>query len=452
MSGYLEEISSFICNTQFDDLPPETVERALQVTADTYAVIAAGAQEQEVKKLTGIINTSSVKSASLLGAGHRSEPLKAAFINGTAGTFLELDEGSHFSRGHPAVHVVPAALAIAEENSFSGKDFLTALILGYEVGSRIGTACKLRSTVHPHGTWGTVCAAVAVAKLMGYEEPAMKEVINISSAISIASSRRTMLEGGLVRNTYAGYSNENGIMTHYLYSSGFCGEKDGLQTVFGSIVSEEFSVDKFMEELGSRYEITRNYFKGHACCRYNHATIDALKTLLEQEQDRKLTSASIERIEVKTYNHATLLNDQKPGNTLAAKFSIPFAAAAYIVTGSGGVDSFTYTAINNPEIRELALRVTVAEDPDLTDMWPERRASRVKVTLRNGEVLEAENLINRGDSEDPYSAEELKEKYYSVLQNVYPEEVAENLYSGIMNLAGVKNINEVTEITNPANL
>jgi 2-methylcitrate dehydratase PrpD len=152
----------------------------------------------------------------MIGTGMRSEPGKAALFNGTAGTFLELDERNQFGRGHPGIHVIPAALAAAEEKHLPGRDLVMALVLRYEIGTRIGIACKMRMSMHPHGTWGTVGAAVAVGKLMGYKEPLMKEMINASSSLGLATSRRTMLEGGTVRNMYAGVRGYMGILAHKL--------------------------------------------------------------------------------------------------------------------------------------------------------------------------------------------------------------------------------------------
>ncbi|MGE5839034.1 MAG: MmgE/PrpD family protein, partial [Deltaproteobacteria bacterium] len=234
MTDYLDKLVSYVCRANFNDLPQAVVLRAKEVLVDTLCVIAAGAQEEEVKALTRcLIDPKAKPVASLVGAGTRTEPLKAALINGTAGTFLELDEGNQFGRGHPAVHVVPAALATAEEEHFSGQHLLTALVLGYEIGTRIGIACKIRMSMHPHGTWGTVGAAVAVGKLMGYGEAAMKEMINVSSSLGLATSRKTMLEGGTVRNVYSGVSNFMGVLAHQLVQSGFTGEADGLGTVYG---------------------------------------------------------------------------------------------------------------------------------------------------------------------------------------------------------------------------
>ena len=283
MPEYLDKLVSYVCRTNFNDLPKAVVLRAKEVLADTVSVIASGAQEDEVKSLTKrLVDPKARQVASLIGSGARTEPSKAALINGTAGTFLELDEGNQFGRGHPGIHVVPAALAVAEEGRLSGQDLLTALVLGYEIGTRIGIACKIRMSMHPHGTWGTVGAAVAVAKLMGYGEAAMREMINVSSSLGLATSRRTMLEGGTVRNVYSGTSNFMGVLAHQLVQSGFTGEADGLKTVYGSVVSDTFSPEVMTDELGTRFEIARNYFKMHACCRYNHGTLDALEKILAQ--------------------------------------------------------------------------------------------------------------------------------------------------------------------------
>jgi len=445
MSDYLDQVSDFICRCQFDDLSSTVVERTREVVADSLAVIGAGAQEEEVKALIRrTVTTGSKQTATLIGAGIRTESSKAALINGTAGTFLELDEGNQFARGHPAIHVIPAALAVAEEMNLSGSELLTALVLCYEISARIGIACKIRMSMHPHGTWGTVGAAVAVGKLMSYKKQAMKEIINVSSSLGLATSRRTMLEGGLVRNVYAGVSGYMGILAHDLVRSGFTGEADGLQTVYGSVVSDTFIPEVMTEGLGSQFEIARNYFKRHACCRYNHGTLDALDDIISKRTDDRLEPDEIAKIEVKTYSLAAQLCDQKPRNTLAGKFSIPFAVATFIVQGSTGVESFSPQAIQDTTARNLAKRVTVSEDPELTAMMPDQRPSKIKVTLTDGTVLEAQALTNKGDTEDPYSPDELRAKYYELAQQIWKQETAEEIYGDIMKLEELDNVNQMT--------
>jgi 2-methylcitrate dehydratase PrpD len=342
--------------------------------------------------------------------------------------------------------VVPAALAISEEGHLSGEDLLTALVLGYETGTRIGIACKIRMSMHPHGTWGTVGAAVAVGKLMGYGQAAMKEMINVSSSLGLATSRRTMLEGGTVRNVYSGVSNFMGVLAHQLVQSGFTGEADGLKTVYGSVVSDTFNPDGMTEDLGKRFEIARNYFKMHACCRYNHGTLDALEKILAQ---RTLKAGDVESVDVETYSLAAQLCDRNPQNMLAAKFSIPFAVATLLVHGRTDVTCFTPEAVRSEAVQALAKRVEVKEDPRLTAMMPARRPSRVRVTLKSGETLEAEVTMNKGDFEDPYGPADLEKKYFSLADPVWGHAKAEGIRSQVMALEKVKDINQVTSLIAP---
>ena len=445
MLNYIDQLANFICKCKFEDFPAEVVQKACLVTADTLAAIAAGAQEEEVKTVAAkILAAKTDGNSTIIGSGEKTEPSKAALINGTAGTFLELDEGNQFGKGHPAIHVIPAVLAMAEKKGLAGRDFITALALGYEIGARIGIASKLRMSMHPHGTWGTVGAAVAVGKLSGYDVPAMKQIINLSPSLSLATSRKTMLEGGTVRNVYAGVSGYMGVLAHNLVQSGFTGEADGLQTVYGSVVSESFDSKMMTEELGKRFEIARNYFKRHACCRYNHGTLDALEEILSQRADHKINPAEIAKVEVKTYSLAAQLCDPNPQNMLAGKFSIPFAVATSIVHGATGIHSFNPEAIQNPIARALAQRVTVVEDPELTAMMPDRRPAKIKVVLKDGSVLEAQTFTNKGDTEDPYSPEELRVKYFELMGRAWNREIAEAVYQDTMRLPELDNIRQLT--------
>ena len=450
MPDYLDELTGFICGCSFDDFSPELITRSKDVLADTLAVIGAGMQETEVKSLIGqMVEPDGPRHATVIGAGIRTETAKAALINGTAGTFLELDEGNQFARGHPAIHVVPAAVALAEARKFSGKKLLEALVLGYEIGARIGIACKIRMSMHPHGSWGTVGAAVAIGKLLGYDRATMREMINVSSSLTLATSRRTMLEGGLIRNVYSGVSGHMGILAHQLVDAGFNGEKDGLKTVFGSVVSEIFDSEEMTNGLGQRWEILRNYFKRHACCRYNHATLDALQEIMARAPEGSIQAENVEDVEVTTYSLAAQLCDQQPENTLAGKFSIPFAVATTIVHGHTGVACFTPDAIQNQTARDLAKKVKVVEDPQLTAMMPDQRPSRVTLSLKDGTQLKAEAFVNKGDFEDPYSPDDLLEKYYELATPVWGQDTAQKIYAAIADLDKMPDVNELTRLLAP---
>ncbi len=415
--SYLKELTEFLVQTTPQDIDAAAWERARWVLADSIAAIAGGAAEPEVQELTRRLVPEASGPATVIGTPLRTDLRTAALVNGTAGTFLELDEGNQFGRGHPGIHVVPALLALAEQQGSGGAEVLRALILGYEVGTRIGMACKLRMSMHPHGTWGTVGAAVSVGVLAGCSAAELGTLINISSSLGLATSRKTMLEGGTVRNTFAGVSNQMGLLAHDLLRSGFTGEQDGLTTVFGSVVSDEFDPGEMTRELGTRWEIARNYFKLHACCRYNHGALDALDQIL---QAHAVAPETVTDVRVETYSLAAQLADRHPQNTLAGKFSVPFAIATTLTNQSSGVASFTWDQIRREQVQRLADKVTVVEDPELTALMPDFRPARVSLTLQDGTRLQAETRTNRGDTEDPYTPEELREKFVNLTQRVWP--------------------------------
>jgi 2-methylcitrate dehydratase PrpD len=418
--AWLDHWSRFAAVLRFEDIAASVTAHARLVLLDTIGAIAAGAQEPEMVALTRrmaeLHGTGGISTAVIGGRARLPLPV-AAFLNGTAGTMLELDEGNQYCRGHPAIHVVPAALAAADRRGASGRDLLRALVLGYEIGARIGIASTLRVTMHPHGTWGTVGAAVAVAALDGADAAMMRETINVASTLGLATSRRTMLQGGTVRNAYAGVSNQLGLTAVELVRAGFVGEPDGVATVFGTVSADDFRPGEMTRELGTRWEIARNYFKRHAACRYTHAALDALGAILAETGP--VMPDEVAALEVDTYVWAAQLDDPAPRNMLAAKFSLPFALATLIVNGNTGVAAFRDGAREDAATRALAARVAVREDPAFTAALPALRPARVTLTLRDGRRVQREVMTNRGDAEAPYPAEDVVAKFVELAAPVW---------------------------------
>lgn len=434
---WLDTLAEFLAGFRFEQLKPATVEQASYVILDTMGAIAGGAAEPEMQALTAKLTVSPVGEASVIGTGKTAVSAAAAFLNGTAGTFLEMDEGNRFAKGHPAIHALPAIWALAEIKGLSGKAVMEALVLGYEVGARIGIAAAMRPDMHPHGTWGTVGAAAAVAKLLGYDAARIRETINVASSLTLATSKRTMLEGGTVRNAYAGIANRMALMAIDLVEAGFIGERDGLSSVFGHVVSESFDTAKMVDGLGRDWQIDRNYFKLHSCCRYNHGALDALDNLLAKEN---VAADAVERVDVASYLYAAELDDQAPRNTLAGKFSVPFAVATRLVRGSSAVENFTWDAVRDERVQALAKRVFVSEDKAMTAKLPQLRPARVDLRLSDGRTLSAAVEANRGDDQDPYSRDELTGKYFSLAARAWTPEKADDVRKKIMALPEARNV------------
>src|SRR5437899_5053931 len=200
---YLDRLAAFVAATRFDALSVATVAAAKLVLLDTLGAIIAGSALPENAKLARLAAARSPHgAATLLGHRAKADPFWAALTNATAGVALEVDEGSRLGGGHPAIHVVPGALAVAEERGLGGLRLIESLVTGYEVGSRIGGATTVRANVHLHGTWGTISTAVAVAKLAGAPAATVREVINLAASMSPANPWTPALDGARIRNLY----------------------------------------------------------------------------------------------------------------------------------------------------------------------------------------------------------------------------------------------------------
>jgi 2-methylcitrate dehydratase PrpD len=439
MTKHLDIFSAFISQTGFGDIPAETVSRAKLIIADCVGAIVGGSAEPEILAFTSSIKSSG--TSRILGSLNLTDPQTASLVNGTAGTVLEMDEGHQFARGHPGMHIFPALLAATESTpkSVSGKDFLTAFIVGYDIAARIGLATSLNANMHPHGTWGVVGAAAALGALNRLNEVQLAELLNIASSLTLATSRKTMLEGGTVRNAYTGVANQMSHTAHQLLMAGFTGEQDGIGSVFGGVVSSGFDVEASLESIGTRFEVDRNYFKLHACCRYNHAALDALWILIDKHPELQYPK-QIDRIHVESYFLAAELDDQKPRNTLAARFSIPFAIATTLINRSSKVHSFTGNALTDPATLALAAKTSISENSFMSAQLPDLRPAEVSITMKNGHNFKAGVKTNRGDWQDPYNNAQLKEKYMSLTARRWSHKTSDTVYNNIVSLDRFSNV------------
>lgn len=445
-AGYLYEFGRLVSQTQLGQLSGELLEQAKLVMLDTVGAILGGSRLPEIGALAryyGVEEGSG--TATMLGHGLKAPLKEAALVNGCAGVALELDEGHRLAGGHPAVHVLPAALALAETRRFPGRELLAALVVGYEVAARAGMAVRLRPMVHPHGTWGVLGAAAAAARLLNWPAEKVAEALSVAGSLTLATSWGTALEGATVRNAYAGLANLIGLLAIELVAAGFTGPADGPGLAFTHATGEGFRAEEALGGLGSDWQLTRNYFKFHACCAYNHPVLDALQDL---RTARPFEADEVEAIEVETWGRAALLANPEPESYLGAKFSIPFACATLMVHGSTGPEAFGPEAARDPKVLALARRVSIREDPELTKAVPAMRPARVKVRLRRGEVLTGFAPNPRGDraAGEPAGRADVEAKFLGLAEPVLGRPAALKAKDIIFRIEEISDIGELAAV------
>lgn len=438
---YLERAARFICNTRLEDLSNAARDRGRWVTADCIPVIAAGMAMEEMRAFVKRHLANAAQGNSwVIGTGQRTNAFDAALLNGTAGTWLELDEGNLFAKGHPGIQVVPAAVAVAQEIGASGADLLLAVTLGYEVSARISRAANVRLAVHPHGTYGVIGAAIAVAKLKKLNEAQIGELLNVAATMGMATSRNTLLEGSTVRNIYTGHSGYMGQMAVRLVESGFTGEPDGVGSVYGGgVLSETFDPERMVADLGKEWLITKSYFKLYCTGRYAHSAIDALHDAQSKAPGRRIDASRIERIDVDAYGLCAYLGGKDITTSFGARFSVPFALATILHHGKSGLSAFDDQAVGNPAVQDLVSRVFVTENPAYSKAFPEKQIVDMKVRLDDGSTLRGRCDVTKGEAANPHTPEELRAKFFELGTPAWGAAVTQKLYDGLMKLETLGN-------------
>src|SRR6266700_3215384 len=421
MKDYLEQLAAWIHDTKLNGVPASTVTASKLVLLDTIGAMVAGSALPENLRLASVAAKRSTHGlCTMAGHGLKSDSLLATFTNATAGVALEMDEGNRLGGGHPAIHVIPGALAVAEEGGLDGRRLLEALVAGYEVGSRLGGAATARPNVHSHGTWGTISTAVAVARLADSPAETIREVMSLAASMSPANTWTPALDGATIRNLYPGRSAFQGILAVELERCGFTGLGDAPSDVYGTILAARFEpelavagIEELARNGGARgaYRIEQNYFKLHACCRFNHFALDAVMAL---RSAYRLSGNDIEKVEIVTIPFAVRMGAPAPASSLAARFSIPWAVAAGLVLGRTDPQAFDSQALADERIRALAQRVEIRTSSDMTPRRADAPTAHVRLVLRGGKSFERTTSVVRGDALSPVPRDEITAKFVSL--------------------------------------
>jgi 2-methylcitrate dehydratase PrpD len=405
----LKELCRFVAGRRFDEFPAATVEHAKRVIMDTLGVILRGSRDDHLERLSGFLRGSINQGMSTrLGHKEKLSSIHAALLNGAAGSTRELEEGNNKALGHPAIQLIPAALAHAESVGASGKKFLEGVILGYEVAGRVGSSAPLRKGFHPSGTWGTVGAAASVAKISGLQSDEIFEMANIASSLGITAYVENSFTGKNISQMYAALSNYFGILSYHLFQCGFSASPENLRVTFGQLVSEGMKEDRLVNGLGEGYFIEKNYFKLYPACRFTHPALDALRGALKKgliEIDR------IDRIDVYTFRWAMHMAGKEPQNIDAMRFSIPHLLGLYLVSGSLDLKTMEEYPGYERKVKDLAGKTFLHEDEKINQMLPDQRGANIVITLQDGSKVEGNVDDCEGGELYPYSVSQLERKF-----------------------------------------
>lgn len=455
---YTRKLAEFCSQVSIDTLPKEVIHKTKLCILDYIANIYGSLELDAVKNLVSYIQSLKTSGrATALGCGFKTDIHNAAFINGTTAEAIEAQDGLRFGGNHPGTAVIPAAIAIAEDKKSSGRDIIGAIVAGYEAADRPAAAMHPHHTLSgflPTGTCGTFGAAVATTLLRGYDKDTMLNALGNAGYLTPLSMAEQLMGGYTIKIVQGGQAASAGIMAAELAASGITGapyvfEGSILEGGFTQITTAKTGgtpqFEKLTEQLGEHYSIMDIYFKPYTACRHTHG---AAQATLELMNEKKINPDDIGAVQVYTYGIATIAVGKGVSASdtfVSAQFSIPYIVAACLLDGELSPRQLTEKRMADSRVIELAKKVKVDMDEELNSVYPEKTSSRIEIVMKGGEKLIKQIDIPKGDPRDPIDGDYLSAKVRSFAGNRKAKNV-ERIIELVLNLEGVKNIGEVTEI------
>jgi len=444
---------AFVNDTCFDDLPAELVARTKRHIIDTLGAGLVGATSEVARDVTQcILSEGCLPLATLWGRAEKTSARNAALLNGIASHALELDDTGGCD--HSGAVVIPAMMAVLPlcKKPVNGKEFITAVVLGYDVARRVLEACGGYSAHngtgwHSTSTCGVFGAAAAVAKLLGLNSA------QISSALGIAGSLSGGLwafihDGSQSKKLHAGRAAEGGVLAALSAQAGITGPAELFEDHWGGFLKTlaPASADQqaLVTELGQVWKLMRCSIKPYASCRGTHAAIDATGILLEKMHT---VAEDVEQIQVTLSPFLQeMCGDEKISTLAAAQMSIKYAVAARLVYGHAGLDAYGDEQRSDPRLLAAIDRASLQVDPTFSaDGEPE-----VTLITKNGRRLTHKVDIALGAPANPVSDQQLRDKFMSLATRAVSVAQAETLWFEALRLEAVDDLRNIEKLLHRA--
>ena len=411
------ELASFAANLKAGDIPNDVMSRAEDLLVDWFGSAIAGKGSRPVELITqfaqnmGGFDVAHAGPSEIFVSRSTSSPFLAAMANAAASHVAEQDDVHNGSVFHPATVVFPPALACAQALGTSGEELLVAAVAGYEVGIRVGEFLGRShyKVFHTTGTAGTLAAAAAVGRLLKLSPEQMLNAFG-SAGTQSAGLWEFLRDAADSKQLHTAHAASTGLMSAYIAQAGFTGAQHILEGKQGLAagMSSDSDPSKLVDRLGSRWALPETSFKYYASCRHTHPAADAL---LQVMLANKLSPSDIAKVETLVHQGAidVLGPVTDPTTVHQSKFSMGTVLALVAHYQFAGLQEFD-KHFHDDEICAFRERVTMTLDPEVDSAYPQRWIGKVKVHLKNGQVLDGRVDEPKGDPGNTLSRAEITDK------------------------------------------
>jgi 2-methylcitrate dehydratase PrpD len=406
-------LTDFLHSLRWQDVPPPVQDRTRDFLIDLLGVATGGIGT----RLSRIIRDHAAEQfapgaapARMLMDGRRVSPAGATLAGGMTIDAYDAHDGHRLTKGHAGCAALPAALAMAEATGHpNGGDFLVALLLGYEIGTRAGIALhRTACDYHTTGAWTALSCAAIGARYLGLTADQTRHALGIAEYHGPRSQMMRCIDHPTMLKDGSGWGGMAGVSAAYLARSGFTGAP--------AITAEGADVADLWGDLGQTWRVMEQYYKPFPVCRWAQPPVQAVLSLM---QGHGLRSTDVARIEIVTFHQSLRLATRTPATTEEAQYSTAYPAAVAAVRGTIGPGDITEAAFADPEIRRLAEGMQVTEADSYNAAFPARRFAHAVVVLQDGTRLQSPATEARGDPEAMVARSEIEAKFHACADPVY---------------------------------
>jgi aconitate decarboxylase len=445
------ELARFAAELTYDKIPAPVIERIKLCMLDSFGCGIFGSTLPWAKIVADFSKDLGGKRESTVWGRHfKVSAPNASLANGTAVHSFELDDLHKTSIVHPGSVVLAPALAMAESvGGCSGREFLTAVVAGYEVAIRVGMSVgtsHLQRGFHPTGTNGTFGAGAAAGRILKLDASLMTHALGIAG--TQAAGLMAAQYSAMVKRMHAGRAAQSGVYGALLAQRGLTGITNILEADYGGyckVMADSCDMDKLAAGLGEHFETGRVGFKPYAAGGSTHTAHEAVKAIMEEDN---LTADMIHKIEIHTTT-ATFKHtywEYKPEGVTAAQMNIPYVVAVTALEGNIFIDQFTEEKMNNPRIIEFSRKVGVNPDPELDKLGPEfRHVVIAEIKTVDGRTFSRRVETARGSDRRPMSTDEVIIKFRLLAGKVLSDKRIDELQNAVQNL---ENMDSVSALAN----
>lgn len=407
-----EQLCARLSATQFEDLPAKTRHEAKRALLDWIGCAVAGSRHAAIPMVIDVLASTGSGRASVINSPAKLPLLQAPIANGQMGHILDYDD-THMDGVvlHGSSPLFSGLIALAEARGASGKQLITAFIVGFDAAVRAGKAAPAHHDGgwHLTGTLGAIGAGVACGRLIDLDPAKMTFCAGVATTQAAGMQQN---RGTHCKSFHAGRAGSNGVLAAILAEKGFDSSSEILEgrRGFTRIFSAETDEGALTRDLGARWELDSNGYKPYACGIVQHPLIDAMIALSEQ------TGAAldeVERVTAQVHPHAVKITGvEEPETGLKSKFSLKHSAAIGFLDRTAGVAQYSDARAVAEDAK--AMRAKIAVETVESFRKDEAKAA---IRLANGARLQVHVEHASGTTANPLSDAKIEAKF---LENAAP--------------------------------